>query len=52
MPLREITPMWEMSKNPADVLTDSCSFINPEKDMGISHPAKLTNFAFELIYFE
>ena len=44
--------MWEISKNPAEDLTDSCSLINPENDIGISQPAKFTNFAFELTYFE
>ena len=48
----EITPMWEISNNPAEYLTDSCSLINPENDMGISQPAKSTNFAFDSTYFE
>jgi hypothetical protein len=33
-------------------LTDSCSLINPENDMGISQPAKSTNFALDSTYFE
>ena len=45
-------PCKEISNNTADDLTDSCSLINPENDMGISQPAKSTNFAFDSTYFE